>query len=524
MEEMRALNRGATTNLTLFWRLILGLVLLVSLAACDGNLDGQTAAPASPSETPSARTPITPRPSATDRPSGYVTRTPASTEPQATPTAVDTLAVRPEQLAGQEVAFWAVDTGQARSVLQKMVDEYNRSNVWDVTAKLVIFDSFSSLEQAFTAALEAGNPPGLLAAYDDRLQHWNLGGSALADLQPYLADPNWGWSPSEQADFYAEFWQQGTAYLPESTSRSAVQLSIPWLRSLLGLVYNQTWAKELGFANSPTTPAELRNQACQAAGRLDDADQDGQGGLMLSVIPGSTPGREMILSPEQFLGWVGAFGGQVELPEGAGYQFNTAEARRTLEFLQDLRQDKCLYLNPDSNPQADFAARQALLYIASSAELPAIQEALQAAGNQDEWAVLPFPSPNGEAGVVAFGPSLAIPQSNERRELAAWTLLKWLVEPDNQARWAQAVEAYPTRRSTLDALDRAARSDPQWGAGLSLLEQAQAEPSLPSWSVVRWMMGDALAQLFSASFTPDQIPDLLLNLDQQAAEVNNQVR
>ena len=302
------------------------------------------------------------------------------------------------------------------------------------------------------------------------------------------------------------------------------QLSIPWYRSLLMLAYNQTWAKELGYLQPPSTPSELRNQVCKAASTLVVEEPVGQGGLMLSTIPGSTPGREMLLSPEQLLGWVGAFGGQVELPEGAGYQFAIPEARRALEFLQDLRQDQCLYLSPNADPAVDFSARQGLLYVTSSPELPGIQAALRAAGSQDEWTVLPFPSPNGAASAVAYGPSLVIAQTDDQRQLAAWTLLKWLVEPEHQARWVKALEVYPTRRSALDTLETAARVDSQWGAGLGLVENARAEPSLPSWSIVRWMMGDALAQLFSAEFTAEQVPDLLLNLELQAAEVNNQVR
>jgi multiple sugar transport system substrate-binding protein/sn-glycerol 3-phosphate transport system substrate-binding protein len=500
------------------------MLLVVSLAACDSLFPTQETAPADLSETLSPGTPGTPQPSPTDRPSGYVTRTPASTAPALTPTAVETLAVKPEQLAGQEVVFWTLDTGQSASVLRKIIDEYNRSNPWKVQARLVLFDSFTSLEEAFLASLEAGNPPGLLALYDDRAQSSNLSGNTLVDLQPYLADPNWGWSSSEQADFYPEFWQQGMAYASAHSGTVTEQLGIPWLRSLLVLAYNQTWAQELGYSQPPTTPSELRSQVCKAAGTLDSKDQPGQGGLMLSAISGSTPGREMLLSPEQLLGWVAAFGGQVNLPEGAGYQFNTPETRRTLEFLQDLRHDRCLYLNPNTDPAADFSTRQGLLYLAGSAELPVIQDALQAAGSQDEWTVLPFPSPNGAASAVAYGPSLVIPQSNDRRQLAAWTLLKWLVEPDQQARWARALEAYPTRRSALDSLETAAQADPQWGAGLSLLDHTQAEPALPSWVIVRWMMGDALATLFSPDFTADQIPALLENLDQQAAEVNNQVR
>ena len=38
---------------------------------------------------------------------------------------------------------------------------------------------------------------------------------------------------------------------------------------------------------------------------------------MISSLPATTPSKEIILQPEQLLGWIGSFGGQVSLPEGA---------------------------------------------------------------------------------------------------------------------------------------------------------------------------------------------------------------
>ena len=80
--------------------------------------------------------------------------------------------------------------------------------------------------------------------------------------------------------------------------------------------------------------------------------------------------------------------------------------------------------------------------------------------------MIPFPTADGAANVVAYGPSLIIPQTNRLQQLAAWTLLEWLVYPPNQARWVQAVGAYPTRFSTTDLLESAISADPAWAAGI----------------------------------------------------------
>lgn len=525
MKKDYRLSRFVTPNLTPFWGILLGMLLVFALAACGNGQPELPTLTAAPSQAASPTADGTRTAQPTRPASRYATRTPTSGPPQPTPTPVKTLDVQPEELSGQKISFWHPWQGEPGETLQAIVDEYNRTNRWGVSVEILTFESFASLEGAFVTSLAAGDPPSLVVAYDDRAQHWDQGGQNLVNLQSYLGDPAWGLSAEEQADFYPLFLQQGVSYIPDSlagvTSR---QLGIPLHRSELVLFYNQSWAAELGYEELPVTPFELRSQVCEAA-RASRSDEQGQaGGLLLSTLPASTPGREILLQPEQLLAWIGAFGGQVSLAEGAGYQFNTPEAQRALEFLKGLQEDGCVYLTDSSTPADEFAARNGLLYLASTAELPAIKEAFRLVDSQDEWVVLPFPTANGAAGVLAYGPSLVIPQTGKLQQLAAWTLLEWLVYPPNQARWVQAVGAYPTRFSTLDFLEPAIAADPAWAMGLELLPTALAEPALASWNVVRWMMGDALAELFSAEFDTTQIPALLEELDRSAAEISTQVR
>ena len=524
MKIKHKLQQAATVYLTAFRGILLGMLLVMSLAGCDAARQGQVTADVTPQLTSNATLTHQPSSTTTARPSRYATRTPAQTTPEATAPAVATLGVEGKALDGLKITFWHVWSGQAGSVMQAMIDEYNRSNPWKVTVEASAFDSFASLEESFTAALSAGDPPSVLVAMDDQAQRWNSSGRALVDLAPYVVDPDWGMNASEQADFYPAFWQQGAAYEQTGGGRTLRQLSVPLHRFELVLYYNKTWAMELGYRQAPDTPGELSSQACGAARALSETGQNELGGLMLSTLPASTAGREIILYPEQLLGWIGMFGGEVLLPAGENYQFNTPEALRAFELLKDLRQEGCIYLSDSPTPQDDFARRQALFYLASTAELPDMRAAFLSAGNSDQWTILPFPADGGEPRPVAYGPSLVIPQTSLEQQVAAWTLLEWLVTPSNQARWVQAIGAYPTRLSTRELLEEATQADATWGTGLELLANAQAEPSHPSWGMVRWVMGDALAELMSAEFVFEQIPSLLETIDQVVAEVNNQVR
>jgi hypothetical protein len=85
------------------------------------------------------------------------------------------------------------------------------------------------------------------------------------------------------------------------------------------------------------------------------------------------------------------------------------------------------------------------------------------------------------------------------------------------------LNTYPTRQKTVGYLDEAASTSPQWAQALQLLPDAHSEPSIVSWSVMRWALEDAMVQLFNPQYSADQIPALLVKLDSVAEELFSQV-
>jgi hypothetical protein len=85
------------------------------------------------------------------------------------------------------------------------------------------------------------------------------------------------------------------------------------------------------------------------------------------------------------------------------------------------------------------------------------------------------------------------------------------------------LETYPTRQSTLSYLQETPNNNLQWFQALSLLPVARSEPSLASWSVVRWTLNDAMTQLVDSKVSSDAIGAILENLDTVAAEIYSQV-
>ena len=501
MGTMKPIN----AYLTAFLKLTPGLIVIAMLASCHSSPTALTTiTPGSPPADSSA--------AETARP----TRTPVATAtPSPTPTIappVSTLEVQAEQLSGLTVTFWHPWGGEQGSQLEGMLAEFNRTNQWGITVQTTAYNGLSWMEEAVEAAMSSGTLPDLLIAYDYQASHWDATNSALVDLEQYAADPSWGFSADEQADFFPAFWGQDVA---NQLSGASKRLGLPLHRSALVLYYNQSYAQALGFNTLPDTTYELRVRACAAAEANASDGQtsnDGTGGWLI------TP------HPSLLVGWIYAFGGEITRPDGRGYQFDTPEAGQALDYIKGLQDSGCAFQAVGADPATEFAARRTLFFAGSLADLPAVEAAFAAAGNRDDWTVLPFPGSGSAPVLVTYGPALSITRSTTEGELAAWLVAEWLVYPPNQAKWVAENQLLPVRQSTLGYLDGARQENPQWGAALELLPLARSEPGYASWSVMRWALNDALAELFDPTFTSGQIPDLLEALEQTALDIHTQVR
>ncbi len=421
------------------------------------------------------------------------------------------LGVSSADLRGVTVTLWHPWVGQEAAFLKGILDEFNRSNTWGITVNAQGYAGFGSLDDALEAALASGTLPDVLIDYGNQARHW-AGSDALVDLNSYITDPLWGLTPDEQADFLPAFWDETVA--GGAGGNSAARLGMPYYRSAYVLFYNQSWAQALGYPNPPVTPEDLRVRACAAAesiARLGDKSNLGRGGLLLTSQPGA------------LLGWIEAFGGRVTRADGNGYRFDSPETIQALEYLKGMQKGSCAWSDPTVDPLGEFANRHALFIVGSLLDVPAQVQAFSAAGSQDVWRVIAFPSDTAPV-VDSYGPSLVLTRSTPARQLAGWLVMEWLVYPPHLAAWSAASGTLPTRQSALAYLTDAQASNPYLSQALELLPAAVDEPELASWRVVRWAVADALTQLIDPQVGADQIPAILQNLDTVSGEIFTQVR
>jgi ABC-type glycerol-3-phosphate transport system substrate-binding protein len=382
------------------------------------------------------------------------------------------------------------------------VAQFNTENEWGIVVQRESKGNYSELFSQTDAAVGEPDLPQIVIAFPEHALSWQ---DAVVDLSPYVHDPLYGFDEVALSDFYSPVWRQDEV--------EAKRVGLPAQRTARFLLYNQTWARELGFDSPPATPSEFEQQACaahRAVGEDENPDNDALGGWLIDTDP---------LTP---LSWMLAFGGGAQ--EESSYRFLAPGNVDAFRYLKSLQQKNCAWVAALDLPTAErFAMRQALFATASLGELPDQTRAFSSAANDDEWTVLAFPGDERDA-LVLYGSSFIMFESDDVTQLASWLFMRWMLSAENQARWVQSTGLFPLRESTLNLLAEYSASHPQWAEAVELLPEAEITPQLASWRVVRVMVGDAFRDMFDTIRHPDltegQVSLILKQMDDTARDLN----
>ena len=422
---------------------------------------------------------------------------------KSTPTrAVSSLGVNKDALRGAQVKVWHPWFGAEASLFESQIVEFNQQNEWGIKVSAESKQSYAELYEQTTNALEDSINPHMVIALPEYALGWQKN---VVDLNSYLPDPEYGLTALEISDFATAIWLQDEV--------DGIRYGVPAQRTARFILYNETWARELGFVSPPRTSFEFETQACAAHASLSkDADttNDALGGWIIDT------------NATTALSWMFAFDGGIQ--EEAGYRFLIPGNVEAFKYLKTLQQKGCAWIpSPDMPVQDRFVVRQALFATTSLEELPDQARAFLTSGSQDEWTLLTFPGPEREA-LVLYGSSFVMFRSDDVTQLASWLFMRWMLLPENQARWVQSTGLFPLRAATMELLGDYASAHPQWADGVNLLSSGKTVPRLASWRLARVMLGDGFGDMFDLIRHPDltdgQVPIILKQMDDTAAELN----
>lgn len=395
---------------------------------------------------------------------------------------------------GALVVYWHALTGADEDRLLEMIDDFNASNEWGITVVGEYQGTLETLYSRVLAGLPTDQIPNLVMT-DSSLAAAYAAQDAAVALSPYLESAQWGFTRTERDDFFPAALASGRL-LQFGDER----YSFPACRSLQVLYYNAAWLKQLGHEAPPQTWDEFREIVCAASEPAD--------GLY---------GFEFGMDSALFTSMLASQDIPLLNQAGTSYTLGGRRGQAALELLQGLTQDGCALWETEEGQLADFSAAKILFTVGSTVELLAYRQAI-AEGANFEWTLTALPHTTEETVVGVYGVSLMILRSSPHKQLASWLFVKWLAEPEQQARWAQEGACFPTRRSAFEEMEGYLAEHPQYRLAAQLLEGPWvAEPAVPAYATCRAEIGRMLYAITDGESVEQWLADTLAHCNQALA-------
>jgi len=133
-----------------------------------------------------------------------------------------------------------------------------------------------------------------------------------------------------------------------------------------------------------------------------------------------------------------------------------------------------------------------------------------------KWSTAPMPAPDGRPypGASYAGGSSLVLFRNSHNARAAWKLIEYLSEPEQQSRFFELTKDLPAHRAAWSTPDL--RNDPEMQAFLTQLENVQPPPRVPEWEQIATSLYEHAEQAIRGRMS---VPQALADLDHKADEI-----
>ena len=416
-----------TTKLLLI--LLLLTALAVALGACGAN---PTSAPAG--NTPASNTPAGPAPAGTTASGAVNVTNPPSSSDQ-----VDSIQLKGKNI---QVTYWHNRPQKDQDLLQSMLDEFNKSNPYGITAKAEIAgSSYNDVYNKVNAALQANQPPEMSVAYQNQAAFYR-NQNAVIDLTPFIKSKTYGLSDADLKDYFQTFLDSDKN--PQFKNET---LGFPTQRSMEVMFVNTDALKALGYNDIPKDWKSFEEASC----KFSDPSKNKYG-------------TDIGHDASRFASRIFSRGGRILAPDASAYVFNSQAGVDDLSMVERMLQNKCAVEIPTSESfgnQTRFGNGQLLFTMGSSSGLPFFQQAVDQ-GGKFKWdiALLPY---TDKPAVNLYGASISVYKTTPEKELASWLVLKFLGEKTQTTKWALATGYLPVRASAKDDVIKGFKDNKTWG-------------------------------------------------------------
>jgi len=362
---------------------------------------------------------------------------------------------------GQTIILWHSAEGDMRRALLAQIDTFNATNAWGILIVPEYHGGETAMSIALQTAIKAGRTPEMILGRPLDVPRL---GDAVAPIEPYVVDPNYGLTDADLADLYP-----ASLNANRDPRRNGELMSFPVSGEGTVLVYNSDRLAAAGYLTPPDSWPLFR-EVCLVA--TVDRNGDRQPDIF---------GFGFVPRPEFVSAWFLSRGAPLLSPDGSAVGFAGEAGLKLLETLADSAQGGCVYRTPgvDADVEAFSTGRVAMIF-ASTSDLRDIALAVESRGGF-RWGVAPVPHGQLPITLDVSGPSWILLRSTPGKQLAAWLFVRWFASTDQMLAWAVDTGQLPLRISATDQLKQRYADSPIYQAPLELLPFSHAHPLIAYW-------------------------------------------
>ena len=394
--------------------------------------------------------------------------------------------------AKEKIIFWHAMGGNFQPTLNKIVEEYNKSQD-KVEVEALYQGSYQEALNKFKSVQGTDKAPALIQLNEISTEYMYNSG-AITPMQEFVKKDNYDLTKLEDTliNYYTI---NGTLY------------SMPFNSSASILLYNKDAFKEVGL--DPEKAPKSYKELAEAAKKLTKGTERYGFAMIMDAWF-----IEQLLANENTL-YVNEENGRAgKYPTAVAY--NGEKIKTIFNWLNDMYRDNTAtsYGKEYQNTRAAFLSGKVSMYIDSSA---GIQQLTELANFEIGSAYVP--SENGEfTGVPIGGASLWITNSvSDEKQAAAWDFVKYAVSKESQALWASSTGYYSVNKEAydLDLLKKDLEKIPQKLVAVNEIKDTQ-KTAATSGAIVgvfpelRKVMTDSMEKVYVGKEKIDKIIDKMV--------------
>ncbi|MCG3158119.1 MAG: sn-glycerol-3-phosphate-binding periplasmic protein UgpB [bacterium] len=356
------------------------------------------------------------------------------------------------------VTFWHSFVASTIPSLEELIKKFEAEHP-EIKIKAQYVPTGDVLVQKLITAIQSQTAPDISWIHADFLDKL-VEARAIYRTEEFIKGAN-GLTAEEINDIFPP--------LLQAASWRDTLYAMPMEATSLALLYNKELFRQAGL--DPNHPPQDWDELREFAKKLTvDKDGDGkfdQHGFLVPVFPASGDlNIWMILQWTPFLWQAGGY--EINLEQTA-VLFNSEAGVQALTLWKNMYDELGMRKFSMAHDMA-FASQHLAMVLDGPWNLPRYREMKNV-----DWAVAPLPAGPAKRATYLAGEHLAIFRQS-RHPQAAWTFVKWILQPETQAMFSMKSGYLPVRRSVREREDyqNFLANDPALKAFVDQMEWGQA--------------------------------------------------